>query len=339
MHRCRSQGFTLIEMLVVIAIIGVLVALLLPAVQAAREAARRSQCQNNLRQLALACHHFNDAMHGLPLLYSTSDKPGWITQILPFIEQSVVAKHYTFAEPWYDASNATAVEAEDPIYECPSSPVSHSFTATNTGFTSGSNPRTTFVAATVDYFVPAGAASTTTLTPPSTVAPGYFVAYPAASTGTDLSGPFGPQSTTPTSMAVESVSDGLSNTMMVAEMAGRPWLFFADQKVAKLSDPSLPSWVGTSVDTTHNCINYGFGAWGHNNNFNLGTWSADGKMKGGTGTINCCNFRGIYAFHPAGANVAFADGSVHLLSSKITPAIYFALITARADEIIPAGAY
>src|SRR5262245_58703887 len=93
----RLRGFTLVELLVVIAIIGVLVALLLPAVQAAREAARRSQCSNNLKQLGLAAHTFNDTYQRLPPggglkgggngLGRTSDWGSWLVYLLPYIEQ------------------------------------------------------------------------------------------------------------------------------------------------------------------------------------------------------------------------------------------------------------
>ena len=91
----RRTGFTLVELLVVIAIIGILVALLLPAVQAAREAARRSQCQNNLKQLALACHNHHDNKRRLPFSVSPWAEGGapprtgrgWIIEALPFMEQ------------------------------------------------------------------------------------------------------------------------------------------------------------------------------------------------------------------------------------------------------------
>ncbi len=86
-HRRRSQGFTLIELLVVIAIIAILIALLLPAVQQAREAARRTQCKNNLKQLGLAMHNYEGTHSVLPLISFNHQGFSPQAQILPFIEQ------------------------------------------------------------------------------------------------------------------------------------------------------------------------------------------------------------------------------------------------------------
>ncbi len=94
--RTRGRGFTLVELLVVIAIIGVLVAMLLPAVQAARESARRAQCQNNLRQLVLSAHNHHDVFLKLPYARSGGgqNRHTWALQLMPFIEQSNLYNTY-----------------------------------------------------------------------------------------------------------------------------------------------------------------------------------------------------------------------------------------------------
>src|SRR4051812_49595433 len=89
----RRGGFTLVELLVVIAIIGVLVALLLPAVQAAREAARRMQCTNHLRQLSISLHNFHDVSGTFPKQTSPGGNTGvsWLCLVLPYFEQQALA--------------------------------------------------------------------------------------------------------------------------------------------------------------------------------------------------------------------------------------------------------
>lgn len=129
--RYPSRGFTLVELLVVIAIIGILIALLLPAVQAAREAARRMQCTNNLSQLGLALQSYEAAYEVLPPGVVDSTGPifngpegyhmSWIVQILPFFEQRVAYKHIDFAYGAYAKKNRPVAEIQIDTLTCPSS--------------------------------------------------------------------------------------------------------------------------------------------------------------------------------------------------------------------------
>ncbi len=120
----KRHAFTLVELLVVIAIIGVLVALLLPAVQAAREAARRSSCTNNLKQIGLALHnHANTYNDRLPEGYEGTGKYAWSTFILPFIEQgSAYDKTDIRTSETYSGSAAEVLAAELDLFRCPSDP-------------------------------------------------------------------------------------------------------------------------------------------------------------------------------------------------------------------------
>src|SRR5687767_6993146 len=125
-RRCERQAFTLVELLVVIAIIGVLVALLLPAVQAAREASRRMQCSNNLKQIALALHNYHDVHKTFPPAYipDADGKPmhSWRVLILPYIEQQPLFTQYDFNEPWNGPNNSRLANISIPVYHCPSEP-------------------------------------------------------------------------------------------------------------------------------------------------------------------------------------------------------------------------
>lgn len=144
MPRKHWRGFTLIELLVVIAIIAILIALLLPAVQQAREAARRTQCKNNLKQLGLACHNYHDTHNTFPhnydgrcygqnVLGNWQNGPGsfgWVVMALPFMDQAPLYNQFNFSDNtgtqntkgWNSPTNLPLCTQVLPALQCPSNP-------------------------------------------------------------------------------------------------------------------------------------------------------------------------------------------------------------------------
>src|SRR6516225_1913698 len=139
----RGRGFTLIELLVVIAVIATLVALLLPVVQQAREAARRAQCKNNLKQLALACHNYSEAFKQFPNNYDgrplsesngnwqqSSGNFGWIVLALPYMDRAPLFNRFNFSDQtggnpsagWTSQANTALATTVLPFLLCPSNP-------------------------------------------------------------------------------------------------------------------------------------------------------------------------------------------------------------------------
>lgn len=136
----KRRGFTAIELLVVIAIIAILIALLLPAVQQARESARRTQCKNNLMQIGLALHSYHHTHLTLPPGSINQTGPirhdgqgyhfGWLTQILPYLEEGLAYRKLDFQKSIYDPANFEVTSRTSPILRCPSSPATgHSYAA------------------------------------------------------------------------------------------------------------------------------------------------------------------------------------------------------------------
>lgn len=128
---CNALGMSLVELLIVMAIISLLVQLTLPAVQSAREAARRIQCQNNMRQLGLAIQNYESANRLLP--------PGWVREknldhnfvqfLLPHLEMGTLLQQYDFKVSWKDANNEPLTRVEIPMVQCPTAPREHPFTS------------------------------------------------------------------------------------------------------------------------------------------------------------------------------------------------------------------
>jgi prepilin-type N-terminal cleavage/methylation domain-containing protein/prepilin-type processing-associated H-X9-DG protein len=325
-HSPRPRGFTLIELLVVIAIIGILIALLLPAVQKIREAAARIQCQNNLKQLGLAMHNFHDAQGGFPPARSDSPiYPGfaalgvaapprisWVPHIMPYIEQDNLQRLYRMDRDYQDPLNdgvaphtGTAAgpnQTRIKILVCPSSP-SDRTVANNRGFT--------------DY----GATSQIARPNPFVTAYGAPGKLPPADPTWD--GVLGLN----VRRRVTEINDGTSNTMMLAEDAGQnQWWIMGKNVGVKPSNYAIGGEAGAWANPGTHLNIAGI------NPANLGTTK---PLLPGDCAVNCANANEIYGFHTAGANVLFADGSVHMLRAQTSINIVIPLMTRNGGEILP----
>ena len=359
----RAHGFTLVELLVVIAIIGVLVALLLPAIQAAREAARRASCVNNLKQFGLALNNYHDSLRTFPPGGVTKpNSPGTIycsphAMLLPYFEESALIGIYNLKQDWQHQDPVVAAKVI-PVYVCPSS--------------SGENPVadpiliTIFSSLVGNSYGPLGVTNYAfckgvtdawcfpAFTPPGKSSPPYYTERGMF----DFNW----------AMPIRKVSDGLSKTIALGDAAsGMAWVVTNDSHTAPAnadrlayqawiaSEPSfhLVSSMGLHLGSNMACtlepINKTPVTEGRADENNLNQTSPTAiackkSLAGAPGTPPAYNSIGgphltpnYRSDHGDGANFLFADSSVHFLQSNIDLLLYQKLSTAMGDEqvVIP----
>jgi prepilin-type N-terminal cleavage/methylation domain-containing protein len=327
----RRKAFTLIELLVVIAIIGVLVALMLPAIQAAREAARRANCQNNIKQLALAVHAYHDVHQQLPPLYTSSanakftttfglETHSWRTEILKWVEEQPLYDRINFAKPITHADNQQPINREVSVFNCPSTPRSAA-TARGLWHNRGRFDET-LTAATADYNGSGGCIDAGLVTRDIICNPGTSITYlehrwSAGVWGEVIYGDVIWDPPTVRKINFKHITDGLAHTALILERAGLPDQHYEGGAKVESHDP--PEYF----------------TWG-----NVGLWAISGTERfnqiyhqTGIGLVNVDNMLGLYAFHPGGAQIALADGAVQFLANSVDTATVLALLTRDGEEV------
>ncbi len=334
----RIRGFTLIELLVVIAIIAVLIALLLPAVQAAREAARRSQCVNNLKQMGLAVMNYESSNGSLPpsAVLQGGTPPlgtfGMKARILPFIENSTMFNVLNFSFQPTAGQNETVFTAQINTFNCPSdgNVPSSSYTMANGtgtrlyGYTS--YPNNIGIIYTNNGGVFDG--------------PAYMLEVPT----------LGP----PVTLAA--VTDGTSNTVIWSEWVrgnnGNASPGISQIYVMAMAQPATNTYVypltyltSCKASTKLYLSNYKGQNW-----INHFCGNGGGYSHIMTPNLNACDFNtnqhnpqitaiGASSNHPGGVNVGFLDGSVRFLKNSVNPITWWALATKAGGEVISADSY
>jgi prepilin-type N-terminal cleavage/methylation domain-containing protein/prepilin-type processing-associated H-X9-DG protein len=310
---CTRQGFTLVELLVVIAVVGVLLALLLPAVQSAREAARRGSCQNNMRQLGLALAHFEATHRVFPASGWTTAGPGnplgkyvgWRALLLPYLEQENIRKRYNVQQHWWEGANLSLGALPVQVYRCPSVP---NRCAVLSAIAKPPRPELTFSEplAPTDYEAIMGvqpAAINPHLPRPLYNATNRFsVMYRNSAT------------------RVAEINDGTSATILLVECSARPAVYRRQKAAPELANDQGIGWIDSEGSFSLDGARFD------------GSAEGCGPAGGCTAAMNARNDNEPYSFHPGGGHSLFADGHLQFLQETIDLPALADLCTKSAGE-------
>jgi hypothetical protein len=312
----RSRaGSTLVEVLVVVAVIGGLAGLLLPALHAARESSRRISCLSNLRQIGIGLQAHEAARRTFPTAVSGNGaRHYWTAQILPYMDDLPLAAIYDYTVACNDPKNRAAVQIPVAFMRCPSAPGGLRL---DVRFKPGA---TGWAAAAADYAGSAGPSATLWNPPPVVSAPrpesidGFFKGFIKP-------GEMGRR--------IRDISDGISKSIAIVECAGRPqlWAFGRRSPDSGLASSPTGKYVGLCGWADANQ----FAVRGFRRN-GMQTDPANQAVSPGPQLVNASNHWGISGSHPDGAGVLFIDGAAAFLADSVTADVVAALLTVQAGD-------